>query len=112
MKERSIYSLSIKVNNTGAIESYDVDLRSVGGHVETPYDPFGLVRVLDMVFPADQKAYLNTASLAIQPFPDENVKVRWTYHSGLLVALMQLHLIVCYSPLCGLLDASLRSSFK
>ena len=112
MKERSTYSVSIKANNTGAIESYDIDLRNLGDHAQTPYDPLGLVRVLNMVFSADQKAYLSTASLAIQPFPDENVNVRWTYHSSLTVALIDPHSIVCYSPLCDLRDASLRSNFK
>ena len=107
-----MYSLSIKVSKTGATESYDVNLQRVDDHAATPYDPLSLVRVLDVVFPADQKACLDTANLASQPSPDDNVEVREAYPSGSFVALIQRHLVVCRSPLCGLLDASLHSSFK
>lgn len=112
MKERSMHSLSIKVKKTGAIESYDVDLQNVDDHGATPYDPSSLSRVLDVVFPADQKASLNTRSLAAQHNPDDNVEVRGAQPSGSFVALIQPYLVVCCSPLCGLLDASLRSSFE
>lgn len=112
VKERSMYSLSIKVNKTEAIERYDIDLQNVDGDIATPYDPSSLARVLDVVFPADQKAGLNIRSLASQHNPDDNVEVRRAYPSGWSRALIQPHLVVCCSPLCGLLDASLRSSFK
>ena len=107
-----MYSLSIKVNKTGAVESYDVDLQSVDDHAATPYHPSSLVRVLDVVFPADQKACLDTANLASRPNPDDNIEVREAYPSGSFVALIQPHLVVCRSPLSSLLDASLHSSFK
>ena len=106
-----MYSLSIKVNKTGAIERYDVDLQNIDGHVVSPYDPSSLVRVLDVVFPADQKAGLNTGSLAAQHNPDDNVEVRGACPSGSSIVLIQPHLVVCCSPLRGLLDASLHPSF-
>ncbi|KAK0509453.1 hypothetical protein JMJ35_007847 [Cladonia borealis] len=74
VKERSIYSLSIKVDSTGAIESYDVDLQSADSHAPTPYDASSIARVLDVVFPADQKASLNTRSLAAQHNPGDNLE--------------------------------------
>ena len=76
MKERSTYSLSIKVDKTGAIERFDVDLQNIDSHVVTPYDPSSFPRVLDAVFPADQKAGLNNSSLASRHNPDDNVEVR------------------------------------
>ena len=104
-------SLSIKVNKTGAIERYDVDLQNVDGHVVSPYDPSSLARVLDVVFPADQKAGLNTGSLAARDNPDDNVEVRGAYSSGSSITLIKPHPVVCCSPLRGLLDASLHPSF-
>ncbi len=112
MKERSMYSLSVEANKTGAIERYDIDLQKVDDHLATPYDPSSLARVLNVVFPADQKAGLNTGCLASQHNPDDNVEVRGAYPSDSFVALIQPHLVVYCSPLCGLLHASLRSSFK
>ena len=107
-----MYSVSIEANKTGAIENYDFYLQSVDDHATTSYDPSSLAKVLDVVFPADQKASLNTRILASQHNPDDNVEVRGAYPSGSSIALTQPHLVVCCSPLCGLLDASLRSSFK
>lgn len=99
MKERSIYSLSIKVNKTGPIQEFDVDLQNIDSHVKTEYDPSSLARVLDMVFPADQKAGLNTGSPASRNDPEDNVEVR-----GLTLG-------ACYSTniytLCSLLFAAL-----
>ena len=112
MKERSFYSLNIIFDKIGVIASYEVDLQSSDDHAANPYDASSLARVLDVVFPADQKASLNTRSLAAQHIPDENVEVRGAYPSGSSIALIQRHLVVRCSPLRGLLDASLRSSFK
>ena len=112
VKERSMYSLRIKVNKTGAIERYVIDLQNVDGDIAAPYDPSSLARVLDVVFPGDQKADLNTRSLGSQHNPDDNVEVRESYLSGSSIALIPPHLVVCCSTLCGLLDASLHSTFK
>ena len=71
-----MYSLSIHVNNTGAIERYDVDLQSINGHATSPYDRSSLARVLDMVYPADQKVCLNNESLASGHIPDQEIEVR------------------------------------
>ena len=76
VKERSVYSLSIHVNKTGAIERYDVDLQSINGHATSPYDPSSLARVLDTVYPADQKGCLDNGSLAPRHIPDQEVEVR------------------------------------
>ena len=77
-----MYSLSIKVNKTWAIQRYDVELQIVDGHVVIPYDPSSLARVLDVVISADQKAGLNTGSLAARHSPDDNVEVRGAYPPG------------------------------
>ena len=107
-----MYGLGIKVNKTGAIERYDIDLQNVDGDIATPYDASSLARVLDVVFPADHKAGLNTRTLAWQHNPDDDVEVRAAYPSGSSIALISPHLVDCCSPLCGLLDASLHSTFK
>ena len=76
MKERSIYALSIKVNKTGALEEFDVDLQNLDSHVVTPHNSPSLARVLDVVFPTDQRAGLNAGSLASRHTPDDNIEVR------------------------------------
>ena len=107
-----MYGLNVKVDKTGAIERYDVDLQSVDEHVATPYDPSSLARVLDVVFPPDQKAYLDTGSLVLRNSPNHNVEVREARPSGSSKPLIRPQLVVCCSPLCSLLDASLQPSLK
>lgn len=84
MKERSVYSVSIHVNKTGAIERYDVDLQNIHGHATIPYDPSSLARVLDTVYPADQKGCLDTENPASRHIPDEESTVRGAYPRGRL----------------------------
>ena len=64
---QSVFSLDIYVNSASKKERCEVNLKGLNDNLPIPDDLSSLERVLDLVFPANQKASLDISNQAPRP---------------------------------------------
>ena len=67
MGRQSVFSLDIYLNSTSKKERCEVNLKGLKDNLPIPDDLSSLEKVLDLVFPADQKASLDIPNQASRP---------------------------------------------
>ena len=67
MGYQSVFSLDIYVNSASKKERCEVNLKGLNDNLPIPNDLSSFERVLDLVFPSNQKALLDVPNQASQP---------------------------------------------